>query len=49
MKKIVLIILFQKQYRIANYQVREELSKLNAQLQENVVGVNIVQCWCKYV
>jgi ATP-binding cassette subfamily B protein len=39
----VLIIFFQKQYRIANYQVREELSKLNAQLQENVVGVNIVQ------
>jgi ATP-binding cassette subfamily B protein len=38
-----LIIFFQKQYRIANYQVREELSKLNAQLQENVVGVNIVQ------
>lgn len=39
----VLIIFFQKQYRSANYQVREELSKLNAQLQENVVGVNIVQ------
>lgn len=38
-----LIIFFQKQYRSANYQVREELSKLNAQLQENVVGVNIVQ------
>ena len=38
-----LIIFFQKQYRIANYQVREQLSKLNAQLQENVVGVNIVQ------
>lgn len=38
-----LIIFFQKQYRTANYQVREQLSKLNAQLQENVVGVNIVQ------
>ena len=38
-----LIIFFQKQYRRANYQVREQLSKLNAQLQENVVGVNIVQ------
>jgi ATP-binding cassette subfamily B multidrug efflux pump len=38
-----LIIYFQKQYRQANYQVREELSKLNAQLQENVVGMNIVQ------
>jgi ATP-binding cassette subfamily B protein len=38
-----LIIFFQQQYRVANYQVREELSKLNSQLQENVVGVNIVQ------
>jgi ATP-binding cassette subfamily B protein len=38
-----LIIYFQKQYRKANYQVREELSKLNSQLQENVVGMNIVQ------
>jgi ATP-binding cassette, subfamily B, multidrug efflux pump len=38
-----LIIYFQKQYRQANYQVREELSKLNSQLQENVVGMNIVQ------
>ncbi|GCL44951.1 ABC transporter ATP-binding protein [Microcystis aeruginosa] len=38
-----LIIFFQKQYRSANYQVREQLSKLNSQLQENVVGVNIVQ------
>jgi ATP-binding cassette, subfamily B, multidrug efflux pump len=38
-----LIIFFQQQYRIANYQVREELSKLNSQLQENVVGMNVVQ------
>lgn len=38
-----LIIYFQKQYRKANYQVREELSTLNSQLQENVVGMNIVQ------
>jgi ATP-binding cassette subfamily B protein len=38
-----LIIYFQQQYRLANYQVREELSKLNSMLQENVVGVNIVQ------
>ncbi|MGK7930923.1 MAG: ABC transporter ATP-binding protein [Microcystaceae cyanobacterium] len=38
-----LIIYFQQQYRLANYQVREELSKLNSMLQENVVGINIVQ------
>ncbi|WP_069789465.1 ABC transporter ATP-binding protein [Cyanobacterium sp. IPPAS B-1200] len=38
-----LIIYFQKQYRKANYVAREELSVLNAMLQENVVGINIVQ------
>lgn len=38
-----LIIYFQNQYRIANYQVREELSVLNSMLQENVTGINIVQ------
>ncbi|MGL5034848.1 MAG: ABC transporter ATP-binding protein [Microcystaceae cyanobacterium] len=38
-----LIIYFQQQYRKANYQVREELSKLNSMLQENVTGINVVQ------
>jgi ATP-binding cassette subfamily B multidrug efflux pump len=38
-----LIIYFQGQYRKANYQTREELSQLNAMLQENVSGINIVQ------
>lgn len=38
-----LIIYFQKQYRKANYAAREELSVLNSMLQENVVGINIVQ------
>ncbi|HYW18791.1 MAG TPA: ABC transporter ATP-binding protein [Nodularia sp. (in: cyanobacteria)] len=38
-----LIIYFQQQYRKANSKVREELSNLNSQLQENVVGMNIVQ------
>lgn len=38
-----LIIYFQKQYRKANYVAREELSILNSMLQENVVGINIVQ------
>jgi ATP-binding cassette subfamily B protein len=38
-----LIIYFQRQYRQANYQAREELSKLNSILQENIAGINIVQ------
>ncbi|NDJ20548.1 ATP-binding cassette domain-containing protein [Nostoc sp. B(2019)] len=37
------IVYFQQQYRKANYKVREELSILNSQLQENVVGINVVQ------
>jgi ATP-binding cassette subfamily B protein len=38
-----LIIYFQQQYRVANYRARDELSNLNSQLQENLVGINIVQ------
>ena len=38
-----LIIYFQQQYRQANYKAREELSKLNSMLQENIAGINIVQ------
>lgn len=38
-----LIIYFQQQYRIANYRSREELSALNSMLQENIVGINVVQ------
>ncbi|WP_088243325.1 ABC transporter ATP-binding protein [Calothrix rhizosoleniae] len=37
------IIYLQKQYRQATYKAREELSILNSQLQENIVGINIVQ------
>ena len=37
------IIYFQQQYRKANYLSREELSALNATLQENIVGINVVQ------
>lgn len=37
------IIYFQQQYRKANYKAREELSLLNAQLQENIVGIGVVQ------
>ncbi len=35
--------LLQQQYRNANYKGREELSVLNSQLQENIVGMNVVQ------
>jgi ATP-binding cassette subfamily B protein len=38
-----LIIYFQKEYRRANYRSREELSKINSQLQENIAGINVVQ------
>lgn len=38
-----LIIYFQQQYRRANYKAREELSVLNSTLQENIVGINVVQ------
>lgn len=38
-----LIIYFQRKYRVANYAAREELSALNSNLQENIVGINIVQ------
>ncbi|MGG6294524.1 ABC transporter ATP-binding protein [Leptolyngbya sp. AN02str] len=39
----VLVIYFQREYRQANYRAREELSALNATLQENIVGVSVVQ------
>jgi ATP-binding cassette, subfamily B, multidrug efflux pump len=38
-----IIIYFQNQFRIANYNTREELSDLNAQLQENLTGIGVVQ------
>ena len=38
-----LIIYFQQQYRQANYKSRDELSNLNSQLQENMVGIGVVQ------
>ncbi|MGA7932720.1 MAG: ABC transporter ATP-binding protein [Kovacikia sp.] len=39
----VLIVYFQQQFRKANYRAREELSALNSMLQENIVGINVVQ------
>ena len=38
-----LIIYFQQQYRQANYKARDELSGLNSQLQENLIGIGVVQ------
>ncbi len=38
-----LIIYFQNRYRLANYKSREELSLLNASLQENITGIGVVQ------
>ncbi|MEG4282519.1 ABC transporter ATP-binding protein [Microcoleus sp. A006_D1] len=38
-----LIVYFQNQFRLANYDTREELSDLNAQLQENLTGIGVVQ------
>ncbi|NER80823.1 MAG: ABC transporter ATP-binding protein [Leptolyngbya sp. SIO1D8] len=38
-----LIIYFQQQYRKANYRAREKLSELNATLQENIIGIEVVQ------
>ena len=39
----LIIVYFQHQYRQANYLAREELSKLNSALQENVLGIGVVQ------
>ncbi|MDZ8053454.1 MAG: ABC transporter ATP-binding protein [Aulosira sp. ZfuVER01] len=39
----LVVVYLQKQYRQANYKAREELSILNSQLQENIVGINVVQ------
>lgn len=38
-----LVIYFQQRYRRANYTAREELSNLNAKLQENIIGIGVVQ------
>lgn len=38
-----LMLYFQQQYRQANYKAREELSMLNASLQENILGIGVVQ------
>ena len=39
----LVIVLLQRRYRKANYRVREELSQLNADFQENLQGLEVVQ------
>ncbi|MEM7579947.1 MAG: ABC transporter ATP-binding protein [Mastigocoleus sp.] len=39
----VVIVFFQNRYRAADYKAREELSSLNSMLQENIVGISVVQ------
>ncbi len=39
----IIILFFQQRYRTANFKVREELSQLNAVLQENLLGITVVQ------
>ncbi|MCL2926050.1 MAG: ABC transporter ATP-binding protein/permease, partial [Trichodesmium sp. MAG_R04] len=38
-----IVVYFQQKYRQANYKARDELSGLNAQLQENLIGIGVVQ------
>jgi ATP-binding cassette subfamily B protein len=40
---IAAILWLQRRYRRANYRVREELAQLNADLQENLQGLEVVQ------
>ena len=37
------VLWLQRRYRMANYRVREELSQLNADFQENLQGLEVVQ------
>nr|YP_009531140.1 ATPase [Paulinella micropora]AXY63829.1 ATPase [Paulinella micropora] len=41
------IISLQRRYRKANYKVREDLSQLNADFQENLQGIEVVQMFCR--
>ncbi|MFL0773325.1 MAG: ABC transporter ATP-binding protein, partial [Prochlorococcus sp.] len=45
---VTLVILWlQRRYRKANYRVREELSQLNADFQENLQGLEVVQMFSR--
>ena len=41
----IAVLWLQRRYRIANYRVREELSQLNADFQENLQGLEVVQMY----
>ena len=45
----IFILWLQKRYRRANYRVREELSQLNADFQENLQGLEVVQMFRREV
>ncbi|MCJ2542353.1 ABC transporter ATP-binding protein [Thermostichus vulcanus] len=38
-----LVVWLQRRFRDANFRVREELSKLNSWIQENILGITVVQ------
>nr|YP_002049540.1 ATPase [Paulinella chromatophora]ACB43330.1 ATPase [Paulinella chromatophora] len=41
------VMWLQRKYRKANYKVREDLSQLNADFQENLQGMEVVQMFCR--
>ena len=41
----IAVLWLQRRYRMANYRVREELSQLNADFQENLQGLEVVQMY----
>ncbi len=43
----VFVLWLQRRYRKANYKVREELSQLNADFQENLQGIEVVQMFSR--
>ena len=45
----LVIVWLQRRYRKANYRVREELSQLNADFQENLQGLEVVQMFRREV
>ena len=42
-----LVLELQRRFRLADFRAREELSKLNAWIQENLLGIAVVQLFCR--
>jgi ATP-binding cassette subfamily B multidrug efflux pump len=42
-----LVLELQRRFRLADLRAREELSKLNAWIQENLLGIAVVQLFCR--